>query len=91
MFGHVWRHARVELQSCGQRAGVFAVTDDAEHEHVEYGVGFGRLTSVRGLPLHLRPVVGILQSCRVCRHRNFTSEIRHSYSITYISRWILLG
>ena len=52
MFGHVWHYSRVELRGCGQRAGVFAITDDAGHEHVEYGVGFGRLASMRGVPVH---------------------------------------
>ena len=56
-----------------------------------YEVGSGRSASVRGVLLHLRPVVGILQSFRVRRHRSLTSEIHHSYSIMYISPWMLLG
>lgn len=90
MFAHVW-HAHVELQGCGQRVGVVAVTDDAEHDHVKYGVGFGRSASVRGAPLHLQPGVGILQCFHVRRHLTLNSETYYSYSITYISPWILLG
>ena len=88
MFAHVW-HAHVELQGCGQRAGVVAITDDAEHDHVNYGVGFGRSASVRGAPLHLLPVVGILQSFRVRRH--FFLTVIRKFTILIALRTSYLG
>ena len=65
--------------------------DDAGRKYVGYEARLRHSGSLRGAPLHLRPVVGILQSFHVRHHHSLTSDIHHSYSVTYISPWMLLG